>query len=198
MEQDLLDGVAWLDKIQSKSVPGLSSITMLFQPGTDLYRARQVVQERISQAAGLPQVSKPPQMLQPTSASARTAMISLSSKDLSPLEIGVLARWTIRPRLMAVPGVSNVAIWGQRERQLQVQVDPAKLKDKGVSLEQVVSSAGNALWVSPLTFLEASSPGTGGFIDTPKPAHRHPAQPAHHRPGRPRQHPDRRVDGRPR
>ena len=81
MEQDLLDGVAWLDTIQSKSVPGLSSITMLFQPGTDLYRARQVVQERISQAAGLPQVSKPPQMLQPTSSTARTSMISLSSKD---------------------------------------------------------------------------------------------------------------------
>ncbi|MGD9704170.1 MAG: efflux RND transporter permease subunit [Acidimicrobiia bacterium] len=167
MEQDLLDGVAWLDTIQSRSVPGLSSITMVFEPGTDLYRARQVVQERISQAAGLPQVSKPPQMLQPTSSTARMAMISLSSTELSPLQIGVLARWTIRPRLMAVPGVANVAIWGQRERQLQVQVDPAKLRDTGVSLEQIISSAGNALWVSPLTFLEASSPGTGGFIDTP-------------------------------
>ena len=167
MEQDLLDGVAWLDHIESKSVPGLSSIHMLFEQGTDLYRARQVVQERISQAAGLPQVSRPPQMLQPQSSTARTAMISLSSKELTPLQVGVLARWTIRPRLLAVPGVSNVAIWGQRERQLQVQVDPAKLRDKKVSLEQIVSSTGNALWVSPLTFLEASTPGTGGFIDTP-------------------------------
>ena len=167
MEQDLLDGAAWLDSIHSRSVPGLSSITMLFEPGTDLYRARQVVQERISQAAGLPQVSKPPQMLQPTSSTARTAMISLSSTSIDPLEIGVLARWTIRPRLLAVPGVANVAIWGQRERQLQVQVDPAKLRDKNVTLEQIISSTGNALWVSPLTFLEASSPGTGGFIDTP-------------------------------
>ena len=92
--------------------------------------------------------------------------------------------------------MSNVAIWGQRERQLQVQVDPAKLRDKGVTLEQVVSSTGNALWVSPLTFLEASTPGTGGFIDTPEPAHRHPAQPAHHHAGRPRPDPDRRHDER--
>ncbi|MEA2704686.1 MAG: hypothetical protein QOD63_2631 [Actinomycetota bacterium] len=167
LEQDLLDGVAWLDTISSKSVPGLSSVVLVFQPGTDLYRARQVVQERISQAAGLPNVSRPPQMLQPRSASGRTAMVALSSKELSPIQIGVLARWTIRPRLLAVPGVSNVAIWGQRERQLQVLVDPQKLRDRNVSLERVISSTGNALWVSPLTFLEASTPGTGGFIDTP-------------------------------
>ena len=67
MEQDLLDGVAWLDTIHSKSVPGLSSIEMTFEKGTNLYRARQVVQERISQAAGLPNVSRPPQMIQPES-----------------------------------------------------------------------------------------------------------------------------------
>lgn len=166
IEQDLLDGVPWLDAIHSRSVPGLSYIEMIFDEGTPLYRARQVVQERISQAAGLPNVSRPPQMLQPQASSSRTAMIALSSKTLTPIQIGVLARFTIRPRLLAVSGVSNVAIWGQRERQLQVLVDPAKLREKGVSIEQVVSSTGNALWVSPLTFLEASTPGTGGFIDT--------------------------------
>jgi Cu/Ag efflux pump CusA len=66
-----------------------------------------------------------------------------------------------------VTGVSNVAIWGQRERQLQVQVDPQRLHDRGISLSQVLSTTGNSLWVSPLTFLEASTPGTGGFFDTP-------------------------------
>jgi Cu/Ag efflux pump CusA len=168
LEQDLLVGTAWLDSIHSRSVPGLSEVQLVFEPGTDLYRARQVVQERISQAAGLPNVSRPPQMLQPRSSTSRTELVSLSSKALSPIQIGVLARWTIRPRLLAVPGVANVAIWGQRERQLQVQVDPNKLRDHNISLERVISSAGNALWVSPLTFLEASTPGTGGFIDTPQ------------------------------
>jgi Cu/Ag efflux pump CusA len=80
--------------------------------------------------------------------------------------MSVLARWTIRPRLLGVQGVANVAIWGQRERQLQVLVDPERLRRAGVSLQQVIATTGNALWASPLTFLEANTPGTGGFIDT--------------------------------
>jgi len=167
LEADLLAGVAWLDRIESESVPGLSSVFMYFKPGTDLLRARQVVAERLTQAAGLPHVSKPPAMLQPLSSNNRLMMVALSSKDLPLMDVSVLARWTIRPRLLGIEGVANVSIWGQRERQLQVQVDPAKLRDKGVSLLQVISTTGNALWVSPLSFLEASSPGTGGFIDTP-------------------------------
>ena len=166
LEQDLLDGVAWLAAIHSESLPGLSSIEMVFEPGTNLLRARQVVQERISQAAGLPQVSGPPQMLQPESSTSRVMMIGLSSQTVSPIEMSVLARWTVRPRLLGVPGVANVAIWGQRERQLQVQVDPERLRTFGISLHQVIETAGNALWASPLTFLEANTPGTGGCIDT--------------------------------
>jgi CzcA family heavy metal efflux pump len=167
LEQDLLNGVAWLDTIRSESVPGLSRVELIFEPGTDLLRARQVVTERLTQSAGLPQVAKPPAMMQPLSSTSRVMMIGLSSRELTPIEVSVLARWTIRPRLMGVPGVANVSIWGQRERQLQVQADPAQLRQAGVTLNQLVETTGNALWVSPLTFLEASTPGTGGFIDTP-------------------------------
>ncbi|MDQ3944222.1 MAG: efflux RND transporter permease subunit, partial [Actinomycetota bacterium] len=167
LEADLLNGVAWLDDIRSESVPGLSSITLVFEPGTDLYRARQMVQERLAQAHAIPNVSKPPQMIQPVSSTSRTMMLGLSSKTLSLIEISQLARWTIKPRLMGVEGVANVATFGHRERQLQVQVDPKQLGEEGVSLQQVVEATGNALWVSPLSFLEASTPGTGGFIETP-------------------------------
>lgn len=168
MEQDLLAGVAWADVIRSESVPGLSSVVVVFEPGTDLFRARQMVSERLSQAAvGLPHVSKPPTMIQPLSSSSRFMIVGLSSDNLSLIEMSVLARWVIGPRLLGVPGVANVAIWGQRDRQLQVLVDPERLRAQGVSLEQVVETTGNALWVSSLSFLEASSPGTGGFIDTP-------------------------------
>jgi Cu/Ag efflux pump CusA len=166
-EQDLLVGVAFLKDIRSESVAGLSRILLVFEPGTDLFRARQVVAERLTQAHALPHVSKPPQMLQPLSSTNRIMMIGLSSKTVSPIEMSVLTRWTIAPRLMGVPGVANVSIWGQRDRQLQVQVDPKRLRDRDVSLQQVVETAGNALWVSPLTYIEASTPGTGGFIDTP-------------------------------
>jgi multidrug efflux pump subunit AcrB len=61
---------------------------------------------------------------------------------------------------MGVPGVAHVAVWGNRDRQLQVLVDPQQLQAKDVTLDQVIETTGNALWVSPLTFLEASSPGT--------------------------------------
>src|ERR687885_2837028 len=167
LEQDLLNGVAWLDQIHSESLPGLSRIELIFQPGTDVLKARQLVQERLVQApGGIPNVSKAPVMLQPLSSTGRVMMIGLESKDVSLIETSVLARWKIRPRLMGVPGVANVAIWGQRERQLQVQVDPEKLRERGVTLDQVVQSSANALWVSPLSFTEASTPGTGGFIDT--------------------------------
>jgi len=166
LEADLLNGVQDVTVIRSESMPGLSRVVMVFDPETTLYEARARVQEKLTQAAGLPQVSKPPTMLQPLSATSRLLMVSMESDTVSPIERSVLARWVVRPRLMGIPGVANVAIWGQRERQLQVQVDPQVLQAKGVTLEQVVSSAGNAQIVSPLTFLEASTPGTGGFIET--------------------------------
>jgi Cu/Ag efflux pump CusA len=166
LEQDLLDGVAWLAQIHSISMPGLSHVTMVFDPGTDLLRARQVVQERISQAAGLPNVSSLPQMIQPESSTSRVMMVGLSSSTVSQIDMSVLARWTIRPRLLGVPGVANVSIWGQRERQLQVLVDPERLAEDRITLQDVIETAGNALWASPLTFLEANTPGTGGFVDT--------------------------------
>ena len=70
--------------------------------------------------------------------------------------MSTLARWTIRPRLMAIPGVANVAIWGQRDRQLQVLVDPNRLQAHGVTVDDVVRATG-----------EAVSLQAGGFLDTP-------------------------------
>jgi CzcA family heavy metal efflux pump len=167
LEADLLNGVSWVQTISSESLPGLSTITLVFEPGTDFMDARQLVAERLTQVGGLPQVSKPPVMLQPLSSTSRVMQVGLSSTDLSLIQMSVLARWTIVPRLMGVPGVANVSIWGQRERQLQVQVDPERLRKEGLTLQQVIETTGNAMWVSPLTFLNASTPGTGGFIDTP-------------------------------
>ncbi len=103
LEADLLNGVAWLKTIQSESVPGLSSITLIFEAGTDIMRARQVVQERLTQAHALPNVSKPPVMLQPVSSANRVTKVGMSSNELSLIQMSVLARWTVKPRLMGVP-----------------------------------------------------------------------------------------------
>jgi Cu/Ag efflux pump CusA len=167
LEQDLLNGVPWLSTITSKSVPGLSEVNLVFQAGTDVINARQVVAERLTQAVALPHVSKAPTMIDPVSSTSRVMVVGLSSSTVSLIDLSVLARWQIKPRLQGLAGVANVSVWGQRERQLQVQVDPAQLAAQGVSLNQVVATTGNALWVSPLTFIEASTPGTGGFIETP-------------------------------
>jgi Cu/Ag efflux pump CusA len=167
LEADLLNGVAWLDQIYSESVVGLSSILLVFEPGTDPIRARQMVQERLTQTFALPNVSKPPTMLQPLSTTSRVMLVGLTSDEVPLIDMGVLARWVIKPRLMGVSGVANVAIWGQREWQMQVQVDPEQLQQRGVTLQQVIETTGEALWVSPLSYLESSTPGTAGWIDTP-------------------------------
>src|ERR671918_144059 len=129
MEADLLNGVEGIDVLRSQSVPGMSSVVLVFEPDADLYRSRALVQERLAQmgAAAMPNVSKPPVMLQPYSSSSRLLMFGLSSEEVSPIEKSVIARWTIQPRLLGVPGVANVAIWGFRDRQLQVQVDQERL-----------------------------------------------------------------------
>jgi CzcA family heavy metal efflux pump len=168
LEADLLNQVAWIDEIRSESVPGLSSIEMIFEPGTDILDARQMVQERLTQAGDMPNVSKPPVIMQPLSSTSRLMMVGLSAKDVSLIEMSVLARWKIKPRLLGVPGVANVAIFGQRERQLQVHLDPERMRQHGVPVSQVIRTTGNALWVSPLSFLEASTPGSGGFVESPQ------------------------------
>src|SRR4051794_29731580 len=150
MEQDLLNGVMGVDTIRSDSVPGLSDITMVFERGADIFHARQLVQERLTQAHALPNVSRPPQMLQPMSSTSRAMIVGLSTDRLTPIQLSVLARWTVKPRLLGLKGVSNVAIWGYRDRQLQVHTDPRRLAAHGVSLSQVLRTTGNAQLVSPL------------------------------------------------
>ena len=167
LEADLLNGVPWLKSIESESITGRSSIEMFFALGTDLMNARQMVQERLTQAHALPNVSSPPTLLQPVSSASRIMNIGLTSKTVSMIEMSVQARWTIVPRLVGVPGVANVSVWGMRNRQVQVQVDPERLRAKGVTLDRVVKTAGEAVWASPLTYLNSSTPGAGGFIDTP-------------------------------
>jgi Cu/Ag efflux pump CusA len=163
----MLNGTTWVDEIRSVSLPGLSSIILIFEKGTDIMRARQVVQERLTEVFALPNVSKPPTMINPLSSASRCMTIGLTSDKLSLIDMSVLARWTIVPRLMGLPGVANVSIWGERQRQLQVKVDPERLRDEGLTLNQIIKTTGNSLWASPLSFLEASTPGTGGWVDTP-------------------------------
>jgi CzcA family heavy metal efflux pump len=163
--EELLSGVPWLESMRSESVTGLSSIVMKFKRGTDLIRARQMVQERLALAIYLPNVAAAPSLLQPVSSTNRFMMVGVSSDKIEPTELSMILRWSVQPKLVGLSGVSNVSIWGQRLRQMQVQIDPRRLRDARVIQDDIVAASGDALWVSPLTFLKGSTPGTGGWID---------------------------------
>src|SRR6476469_4748743 len=155
--ENALNGTTGLKTIRSKSVLGLSSVVLILKEGTDLMAARQVVQERLSvEAPRLPAAARPPVILSPLSSTSRLLKIGLSSKTLSQMDMTILAKWTIRPRLMAIPGVANVAIWGQRDLQYQVLVDPERLRSHDVTLGAIERAAADATTLSG-----------GGFIDTP-------------------------------
>ena len=150
-----MNGVPGLDVLRSKSVLGLSSVVLIFENGTERIPARQLVQERLARVAPtLPAAARPPVIMSPLSSLSRVMKIGMSSSSLSQMDLTTLARWTVRPRLMAVPGVANVAIWGQRDRQLQVLVDPDRLRANGVTLQDVVSSTRDAMSVTAGGFLE--------------------------------------------
>jgi CzcA family heavy metal efflux pump len=155
--ENVLHGLPGLRTLRSKSVLGLSSVVMIFDEGTDVLEARQIVQERAARVAALlPAAAHAPVVMPPLSSLSRVMKIGLTSNTLSQVELTTLAKWTVRPRLMAVSGVANVAIWGQRDRQIQVHVDPERLQANNVTLDQVLTASRDATAVA-----------AGGFVDMP-------------------------------
>jgi CzcA family heavy metal efflux pump len=165
----VLQGTPNLDVMRSRSVNGLSQIVLQFNRGTDLLDARQRVQERLELAiANLPaSAATPPVMLQPLSATSRVMKIGLTSDVYDLKELSMIAYWTMRFRLMTVPGVANVPIWGERIKMLTVQVDPDKLLQHQISLNEIHERTSEALDFGLLPYLPAAKTQTEGFIDTP-------------------------------
>jgi CzcA family heavy metal efflux pump len=166
--ENSLNSVPDLDTMRSKSVPGLSAIVLIFKSGTDIMLARQLVQERLAVAIhSLPSWAGIPWMLPPLSATSRVMQIGLSSSKYSQTDLAMMAYWTIRWRLMAVPGVANVVLWGDRFKQLQVQVDPQKLRIYHVSMDEVQQVTSDALDHGLLKYTNSAKAQVGGVIDTP-------------------------------
>jgi CzcA family heavy metal efflux pump len=166
--EDALNGVPGVETIRSESVPQLSSITLLFKRGTDLMHARQLVQERLQTVeATLPTWAAPPFMMPPLSATSRIMSVGLSSKRVSPMDLSMIAYWKIRARLLRVPGVANVALWGEKLKQLQVQGDPRRMAAAQVSMDHLMEVTSNSLDSGLLKFSSGAWIGTGGWIGTP-------------------------------
>ena len=169
-------------------MPQLSSIELLFKPGTDLLRARQLVQERLATVTpSLPTWAAPPVMLAPVSATGRAMQIGMTSKNHSLIEMSMTAYWTIRARLLRVPGVANVAIWNERLQLMTVQASRRSWRRSNVSLDQVMEATADAVDSGLLRFSTGAVIGTGGIDRDPEPADRRPQRAADRHPGRPGQ-----------
>jgi CzcA family heavy metal efflux pump len=164
--EDQLNGIPGLEEMRSKSVADLSQIQLIFSRDTDLYEARQLVQERMTAAApNLPTWASPPFMMPPLSSTSRVMKIGITSDKLNMREMSLVAYWKIRQELLRVDGVANVMIYGEQLQQQQVYVDPRKLAEHGVSLEQVMDQTADSLDAGLLRYSEGAVIGTGGFVE---------------------------------
>jgi Cu/Ag efflux pump CusA len=164
--EDQLNGLPGLEEMRSKSVIDLSQIQLIFSRDTDLYEARQLVQERLTEASpNLPTWASPPWMMPPLSSTSRILKIGITSDELNMREMSVVAYWKIRQELLRVDGVANVAIYGEQLQQQHVQVDPELLAENGVSLEQVMDQTADSLDAGLLRYSEGAVIGTGGFVE---------------------------------
>ncbi len=166
--EEVMSGMPGLDIMRSKSVEQLSSIVLIFKAGTDLMEARQLVAERVAQVTPtLPTWAAPPMMMPPLSSTARTMKIGISSKKHSVMDLSMITYWTIRERLLRVPGVANVAIWGEQIKMMQVQADPARLSAQGVTMDEVLQVTSDTLDSGLVQHANGSTVGKGGFLETP-------------------------------
>lgn len=153
--ENALNGIPGVETLRSASVQGLSVVTVVFDPASDVYRDRQGVAERLASVAGqLPQGVKAPGMTPLTSSTSTVLVAGLTSKTRSLMDVRTLADWTIRPRLLAVPGVAKVAVFGGEVKQLQVQVHPERLVLFHLSLNDVLAAAQAATGVRGAGFIE--------------------------------------------
>ena len=164
--EEVLAGTPGLDVMRSRSVNDLSAIQLIFDRGTDLLQARQLVQERMDLVApNLPTWAAPPVMLQPLSATSRAMKIGITSDSLNQMQQSMIAYWTIRQRILRVPGVANVPIWGERIQMLSVRADPVRMAANNVSLQTVMETTGDALDSGLLQYSAGSYIGKGGFVE---------------------------------
>ncbi len=155
--ENAVAGTVAIDIMRSQSIPGLSVVTIIFKEGTDVYRNRQVVAERLATLTNLLPRNVIPNIT-PLASSASTVIgIGLTSDTRSLMDLRTLVDWTIRPHLMAVPGVADVNIFGGDVRQFQLQVAPDKLIHYKLSLQEVLAATSRATGVRGAGFIENSN-----------------------------------------
>ena len=137
-----VNGASGVRRVRSASSQGISIVWVEFDWGTDIFRARQVVSEKLQLVgAGLPPGVEPPVLAPVTSIMGEVLLVGLTSEAHTPMEVRSAADWQVRRRLLAVPGVSQVVPIGGAVKAYQVLVDPSALQGYDVTLGEVVAAA---------------------------------------------------------
>ena len=153
--ENAVNGVPGVQALRSQSIQGLSVVTATFDPGSDVYRDRQNMGERLAAlAARMPSGAQAPAMSPLTSSTSVALVIGLTSRQRSLMELRTLADWTLKPRLLAVPGVSKVAVFGGEVREYQIQVDANRLAKYGLALGDILEVARRATGVRGAGFID--------------------------------------------
>jgi CzcA family heavy metal efflux pump len=150
-----INGLGNMESLRSESIQGLSTITAVFKEGSDIFTARQMLAEKLTETAGtLPQGVSTPRMTPLTSSTMDLLKIGLVSDKMTPMQLRTLADWTVKPRLLSVPGVAHCIVFGGEVRQLQIQVHPERLQAYNLSISDVLTAAQASTGVVGAGFVE--------------------------------------------
>ena len=153
-----INGLPGIAALRSSSIQGLSVVSATFTDGSDIYRVRQLVNERLAAVTGrLPQGGMPPAMTALTSSTGTVLLVGLTSEKRSLLDLRTVADWRLRLRLLAVPGIAEVLVYGGDLRSIQVQVRPRDLVRFGLGLNDVLAAARKATGVRGAGFVDTAN-----------------------------------------
>jgi CzcA family heavy metal efflux pump len=154
LEQSIV-GLPGLESLRSRSIQGLSAITVVFKDNVDVYLARQLVGQKLTEAqALLPDTAEIPRMGPMTKTTGRLLVIGFTSDNLDAIELRDRVQWDVRPRVLALQGVAMTTIFGGDVRQYQVQVSPEQLAARGLGINDIVETAKQASKVRGIGFQE--------------------------------------------
>ena len=153
--ETMINGLSDMESLRSESISGLSIITAVFKEGSDVFLARQMLAEKLAETAGLlPSTVKTPRMTPLTSSTMDLLKIGLVSDKLTPMQLRTFADWTLKPRLLSVPGVAKCSTFGGEVRQLQIQIRPERLLAHNLTLADVVAAARVSTGIMGAGFIE--------------------------------------------
>ncbi|MGH9405712.1 MAG: efflux RND transporter permease subunit [Terriglobia bacterium] len=155
--ENAIVGAPGIQTLRSGSIQGLSVITVVFRAASDIYRDRQSVSERLATAASQLPAGIAPRMTPLTSSTSTVLEVGLTSKTRSLMKLQTVAEWVVKRRLLAVPGVAKIAVFGENSRQLQIQFDPRRLIQHGVSVADIIAAGQRATGIRGAGFVTTAN-----------------------------------------